>query len=283
MHSLCLLPDGEGSSKTTNFLTANSDNQTIGNGGRGHPQSPHVKQRNQYFLVAQDYFSKWPFAIALPDRKAATIVRVLGDQVFTMVGPPRRLHLDQGRKFESHILSELRKAFGVEKSHTTLYHPMGDGLVERMNHSLLSLLRTLTERQNDWEDYLQLLLFAYRTSQHSVTKLSPYEVLFGRNPPSLQLPLPSTLTPPDPGDYSCQLQHKLMEMWEMVEANMTEAAERQKKNYPGQNMATMWWDKRYSWMTQLEESWILTGLGLGKSLVSRDPSHWNCRWAQQSA
>ena len=219
MHSLCLLPDGEGSSKTTNFLTANSDNQTIGNGGRGHPQSPHVKQRNQYLLVAQDYFSKWPFAIALPDQKAATIVRVLGDQVFTMVGPPC-------------------KAFGVEKSHTTLYHPMGDGLVERMNHSLLSLLRTLTERQNDWEDYLQLLLFAYRTSQHSVTKLSPYEVLFGRNPPSLQLPLPSTLTPPDPGDYSCQLQHKLMEMWEMVEANMTEAAERQRKNYPGQNMAT---------------------------------------------
>ena len=199
---------------------------------------PMSSKGNQYLLVAQDYFSKWPFAIALPDQKAATIVRVLGDQVFTMVGPPQRLHLDQGRNFESHILSELHKAFKVEKSHTTPYHPMGDGLVERMNHSLLSLLRTLTERQNDWKDYLQLLLFAYRTSQHSVTKLSPYEVLFGWNPPSLQLPLPSSLTPPDPGDYSCQLQHKLMEMWEMVEANMTEAAERQKKNYPGQNMAT---------------------------------------------
>ena len=36
--------------------------------------------------------------------------------------------------------------------------------------------RTLTERQSDWEDHLQL---------HSTTKLSPYEVLFGRNPPSL--------------------------------------------------------------------------------------------------
>ena len=45
----------------------------------------------------------------------------------------------------------------------------------------------------------------------------PYEVLFGQNPPSLQLPLPSTSTPPDPGDYSCQLRQKLMEMWEMVD------------------------------------------------------------------
>ena len=101
---------------------------------------PMSSKGNQYLLMAQDHFSKWPFAIALPDQKAATIVRVLRNQVFTMVGPPQRLHLDQGRNFESHILSELCKAFGVEKSHTT-YHPMGDGLVERMNHSLLSFTK----------------------------------------------------------------------------------------------------------------------------------------------
>ena len=124
---------------------------------------PMSSKGNQYLLVAQDYFSKWPFAIALPDQKAATIVQVLRDHVFTVVGPPRRLHSDQGRNFESHILSELCKAFGVEKSHTTPYHPMGDGLVERMNRSLLGLLRTMTERQSDWEDHLQLLLFVYRT------------------------------------------------------------------------------------------------------------------------
>ena len=122
---------------------------------------PMSSKGNKYLFVAQDYFSKWPFAIAIPDQKAATIVRVLRDQIFTMMGPPQRLNLDQGRNFESHILSELCKAFGVEKSHMTPYHPMGDGLVERMNRSLLSLLRTQTVRQNDWEDYLQLLLFVY--------------------------------------------------------------------------------------------------------------------------
>ena len=38
---------------------------------------PITSKGNQYLLVAQDYFSKWPFSIALPDQKAATIVRVL--------------------------------------------------------------------------------------------------------------------------------------------------------------------------------------------------------------
>ena len=85
----------------------------------------------------------------------------------------------------------------------TLYHLMGDGLVEWMNCSLLNLPRTLTKRQANWEDYLQLLFFEYQTTQHSITKLSSYEVLFGQNPPSLQLPLPSTSTSSGPGDYSC--------------------------------------------------------------------------------
>ena len=104
---------------------------------------PMSSRGNQYLLVIQDYFSKWPFAIPLPDQKAERIVKVLRDQVFTLFGPPHQLHSDQGRNFESYILSQLCKAFGVTKTHTTPYHPMGDGLVKRMNRSLLNLLRTL--------------------------------------------------------------------------------------------------------------------------------------------
>ena len=86
------------------------------------------------------------------------------------------------------------------------------------------------EKQSDWEDHLQLLLFAYQTTQHSTTRMSPYEVLFRQNP---QLPSPPTTAFSDPGDYSDQLQRKLLKMWEMVEANTTESAQVQKKNYPG--------------------------------------------------
>ena len=88
---------------------------------------------NQFILVIQDYFSKWPFVRAIPDQKAERTVQILRDDVFTLVGPPQRLHSDQGRNFESRILSDLCRAFEVKKSHTTPYHPTGDGLVERMN------------------------------------------------------------------------------------------------------------------------------------------------------
>lgn len=192
---------------------------------------PMSHQGKQYMLVVQDYFSKWPFAIPLSDQKADTIVRILKDQVFTLMGPPQRLHSDQGKSFESHILSELCRAFGVTKSHTTPYHPMGDGLVERMNRSILNLLRGLVEKEGDWEEHLQLLLYVYRTTKHATTGLSPYEILFGSNPPPLHLPTAGKISHQDPADYSHRLQGKLLELRELVEANIVESADRQKQNY----------------------------------------------------
>ena len=188
---------------------------------------PMSHQGNQYILVAQDYFSKWPFAQAMPDQKADRIVRILRDQVFTLVGPPERLHSDQGRNFESQILGDLCKAFKVTKSHTTPYHPQGDGLVERMNRSLLNLLRTFVEKEGDWEQHLQLLLYIYRTTKHASTGLSPHEILFGHNPPSLHIPNLRTTAILDPNEYSHHLQRKLLEIRELVDANIVQSAGRQ--------------------------------------------------------
>ena len=38
---------------------------------------PQSAQGNQYILVAQHYFSKWPFAQPMPDQKAERIVKIL--------------------------------------------------------------------------------------------------------------------------------------------------------------------------------------------------------------
>ena len=192
---------------------------------------PMSSSGNQYILVAQDYFSKWPFARAMPDQKADRIVKILRDEVFTLVGPPCKLHSDQGQNFESHILSDLCKAFHVAKSHTTPYHPMGDGLVERMNRSLLSLLRSFVEKEGDWEQHLQFLLYIYRTSKHSSTGLSPFEIIFGSNPPSLHIPDFRTTAILDPGDYVSGLQQKLMELRELVDASLVESASKQEHFY----------------------------------------------------
>ena len=163
--------------------------------------------------------------------KAERIVQILRDNVFTVTGPPLQLHSDQGRNFESHILSDLCQAFGVKKSRTTPYHPMGDGLVERMNRSLLTLLRTYVESENLWEEHLQLLLFVYRTTRHSSTGFSPYEILFGSNPPNSQIPLVQSSFRLDPSDYCENLKAKLAQLREIVDANMVQSSSQQQRSY----------------------------------------------------
>lgn len=91
----------------------------------------------------------------MADQKAERIIKILRDHIFTVVGPPKWLHLDLGCNFESHILSELCRPLKITKSHTTPYHLMGDGLVEQMNRTVLSLLRTYTQEQGDWEEHQQ--------------------------------------------------------------------------------------------------------------------------------
>ena len=74
---------------------------------------------------------------------------------------PDILHSDQGRNFESTLLQQTLNAFGTSKSHTTAYHPEGDGMVERFNRSFLQLLRSYVENEADWECHLPLVLYAY--------------------------------------------------------------------------------------------------------------------------
>ena len=103
-------------------------------------------------------------------------------KLFCTYGIPEIIHSDQGANFESTIIGQTLEAFGVKKSHTTPYHPEGDGMVERFNRTLLQLLRTYVEKKEEWEKYLPLALFAYRTAVHSSTGVTPFKLMYGREP-----------------------------------------------------------------------------------------------------
>ena len=75
---------------------------------------PMSTRGNQYLLVVQDHFSKWPFARAIPDQKAERIVNILKDDVFTLDGPPRRLHSDQGQNFEALVLRRATQPLTIQ-------------------------------------------------------------------------------------------------------------------------------------------------------------------------
>ena len=148
---------------------------------------PRSQAGNRYMLVVADYFTRWPEVIAMPDQRAVTVARALLHHVVCRHGVPLEIHTDQGRNFESSVFKELLKLLGVKKIRTTPLHPQSDGLVERLNRTLLQYLAMfVSEHQRDRDEWIPMFLLAYRSARHEATQLTPAMILYGQE---LRLPL----------------------------------------------------------------------------------------------
>ena len=136
---------------------------------------------HKYILVIVDHFTRFAQAYATRNKSSATAAKHLyGDFVLRFGVPTRILH-DQGREFENSLFKDLNKLCEITRSRTTPYHPQTNGSCERMNRTLLSMLRTLPETQKtQWHKMVNKMIFAYNATRHDTTQFSPYYLMFGR-------------------------------------------------------------------------------------------------------
>ena len=141
------------------------------------------KGGHESILVITDHFTRLAQAIPLRNQKATTTARALFDNFFIHYGFPGKLHSDQGANFESKVVKKLCKLAGTVKTRTTPYHPMGNGMCERFNKTLLNMLGTLNEHQkSDWKSYVPTLTHAYNAATHKSTGFAPFYLMYGRHP-----------------------------------------------------------------------------------------------------
>ena len=147
----------------------------------GLPQSWGGKS---YVMVVSDLFTKYARFVSLPAIDTVTVADALLKEWILIFGPPEKLLSDRGVQFTSELFVQLMRALEIKKIFTTAYHPQTDGQVERLNKTLINILRTnMDEYQKGWEDALPMAEYAYNTSIHASTGETPYRLTFKQNPP----------------------------------------------------------------------------------------------------
>ena len=81
-----------------------------------------------YLLTIVDHFSKYGFAYPVKDKKAETIRDHIA-QAF-IIGDPSMLHTDNGKEFETNILSSWLENRGIRHVLGGKFHPQSQGAVE---------------------------------------------------------------------------------------------------------------------------------------------------------
>ena len=144
---------------------------------------PESKKKNKYILTVIDAFSRFAFAVAIPDKKMFTVARAMVDNILSLIGCPDILYSDRGLEFSGHDFKEAVKLLGINQKFTTSFNPQSNGLCERYNKTLIEILRCLVyENPLSWDESLSLACLAYNSSYSQSIKECPYYVSFLRDP-----------------------------------------------------------------------------------------------------
>ncbi|KAL0152983.1 hypothetical protein M9458_051712 [Cirrhinus mrigala] len=189
----------------------------------------------EYILVVMDHFTRFAQAYACRNKSAKTAAeKVFGDFVLKF-GFPTKLHHDQGKEFDNRLFAKLQEYSGVQGSHTTPYHPQGNGQVERFNRTLLAMLRTLPETAKaDWKTSLAKVVNAYNFTRNETTGFAPYYLLFGRTPRlpiDIMFGVPAKDQSSSHHDYAESWRKRMMEAYNLASRVSNREKERGKTLY----------------------------------------------------
>ncbi len=191
---------------------------------------------HRFALVLVDYATRYPEAVALRNISAKSVAEALFSMI-SRVGIPKEILTDQGTAFMSRTIRELYELLGIKSIRTSVYHPQTDGLVERFNRTLKTMIRKFVhEDAKNWDKWLEPLLFAVREVPQASTEFSPFELLYGRQPRGVLDVLRETWEE-GPSESKNEIQHvldlrtKLHTLGQLSMENLLQAQDKQSRLY----------------------------------------------------
>ena len=136
----------------------------------------------QYILAIIDQFSRYISLNAVAHQDERTLRKILLDRWIYKYGPPKEIHVDRGKTFESELFKETLKKFKIEVFYSSPYHHNTNGIIERQFRTIRDALniRIKDGTHRDWTEVLSEIEFMMNSTIQATTGISPAEIIYGR-------------------------------------------------------------------------------------------------------
>ena len=143
-----------------------------------------VSKSHDSILVVCDRFSKMSHFVATTEKTTAKgLMRLFRDNVWKLHRLLESVISDRGPQFAAGLTRELNKMLRIETKLSMAYHLETNGQMGRTNQELEQYLRMyINHRQNNWSEWLATAEFAFNNKIYTVTKISPFQVNYGKEP-----------------------------------------------------------------------------------------------------
>jgi len=155
------------------------------------------KEKYTAVMIVVCHLTKMAHFIPCTDEVTAELsADLFVHHVYRLHGVPRVLVSDRDPRFISDFWQSLWRRLNTKLNMSTSRRPQTDGLTERVNETMQSLLRCVcAEAGYDWSSHLDMIEFAYNSTVGDAAKHSAFEITYGYNPPGpADLLLPNTST-----------------------------------------------------------------------------------------
>ena len=141
-----------------------------------------VSKGHDSILIVCDRFSKMSHFVAITEKTTVEgLAKLFRDNIWKLHGLSESVISDRGPQFAAGLTKELNKMLGIETKLSIAYHPETDRQTERTNQELEQYLRMyVNHRQNNWSEWLATTEFTFNNKVHTVMKMSPFQVNYGR-------------------------------------------------------------------------------------------------------
>lgn len=145
------------------------------------PIDPPTSRGHRYTLCIIDLCTRWPEVVCLTSLTAkATCDALL--EVFSRTRIPEVICSDCGTNFTAAVTDEFLTHLGCSPRFSTPDHPENNGAVERWNRVFKNMFHVIREQGRQWDKFVPFLLWAYREVPHDTTGVSPFRMMYRREP-----------------------------------------------------------------------------------------------------